>query len=423
MRILLVSDYYPPYIGGVQRQIQLLGRELRSRGHSVGVATIWSRGAPQVEDDGGVEVHRLRQLRTFAPWLARHGKRHPPPFPDPVTVLELRRLIGRQRPSVIHSYGWLSYSCAAALVGLDVPMVISARDYGYACATRTMLFEDRPCAGPGLRKCLACSGRYYGRPKGWTAALTVRGFRPLLAGRVDGIHSVSTYVRDLVRRDFLDERARSAARGGDGPMPHLVLPSFRESDPPDLEHEAIASYLAKLPSEPFVLFVGALRAPKGIQPLLDAYRRLSDPPPLVLIGTVERDTPSELPPGVVMLEDFPHQAVMAAWDRCLFGVVPSLWPEPLGSVVYEGMSRGKAVIGTVPGGHADMIEDGVSGRLVSAGDVSALAGAMRELIDNPAARERLGRAARSESLRFTSAVVVPQLEALYAEVIRTAGRA
>ena len=47
MKILLVSDSYPPFIGGAHRQTQLLGQELHRRGHQVSVATVWSRGLPE----------------------------------------------------------------------------------------------------------------------------------------------------------------------------------------------------------------------------------------------------------------------------------------------------------------------------------------------------------------------------------------
>src|SRR4029078_7850246 len=109
--------------------------------------------------------------------------------------------------------------------------------------------------------------------------------------------------------------------------------------------------------------------------------------PLVLIGTYERDTPTPFPSGAIVLTNVPHAAVLAAWERALFGVTPSLWPEPLGAVVFEGMSCGKAVIGTSPGGHAEMIVDGETGVLVAPGDSTALATAMDELIRDPALRE------------------------------------
>src|SRR5438552_3594622 len=103
MRVLIVTDYYTPFIGGGQIQSYLLARNLRNRGHDVVVATVWQNGLPAREDDGGIMVYRLRQLRTLA-WFARNRPlHHQPPFPDPVTIVGLRRLIRRFRPDVVHA--------------------------------------------------------------------------------------------------------------------------------------------------------------------------------------------------------------------------------------------------------------------------------------------------------------------------------
>ena len=88
---------------------------------------------------------------------------------------------------------------------------------------------------------------------------------------------------------------------------------------------------------------------------------------------------------------------------------PSVLPEPLGNVIHEGMSRGKAVIGTTPGGHSDMIKDGVSGLLVAAGDVAELTRAMTTLIDDERVRREMGRQAEKGARRFTRDHVAPQL--------------
>jgi glycosyltransferase involved in cell wall biosynthesis len=419
LRILIVSDHYPPFIGGAHRQTQLLGRKLRQRGHQVSVATVWQPGLPDVQDDEGVAVHRLRQLRALLPSFARGTKqRHQPPFADPITVWQLRKLISRFKPDVVHSYGWFSYSCAAALLGKDIPLLISARDYAYSCATRTLVRNgEHLCSGPEPAKCLLCAQKLYGAPKGWLAVLGVYTGRALLKRKLSGMHSISSYVRQIVRRDFLEPVV------GDTELPQVVIPSFREEG--EEENAAplpnLDEYLRGLPREPFILFVGALRHVKGLEQLLKAYEQLVSPPPLVLIGTIEPDTPRNFPEGVVILQNFPHQAVMAAWERCLFGVVPSLWPEPLGSVVYEGMSQGKAVIGTTPGGHTDMILDRETGLLVPQGDVEALVKAMRELLENPELRERLGCAARERAKMFTADVAVPRFESMYQQLARASG--
>jgi glycosyltransferase involved in cell wall biosynthesis len=118
-----------------------------------------------------------------------------------------------------------------------------------------------------------------------------------------------------------------------------------------------------------------------------------------------------------VVEDVPYPTLLAMWERAMFGVFPTRIPEALGNVVHEAMSKGRAVIGTRPGGHEDMIEDGVSGLLVPAGNANALAQAMARLSGDAALRERLGAAALIRSRDFTPEVVMPQMEQLYRQTI------
>ena len=424
MRILVATDHYPPHIGGAQIQSLTLAHELQRRGHDVAVATVWQNGIPAVEDDNGMRVYRLRQLRTL-PGIARpRAQHHQPPFPDPVTTWQLRKVLDEFKPDIVHSYGWISYSCAAALIGRDTPLIITSRDYAYGCPKRTLMYKDgTQCSGPALLKCLDCAAQHYGRSKGWTAALGVLGSRPLLRRKTTAIHSISSYVQEMVRRDFLDDRMTTNGGGGGNSVIHDVVGNA----PSTVERRAgagnAADRLRELPEGPFMLFVGALRRVKGIEQLLEAYGRLTSPPPLVLIGTVEPDTPASFPPGVQVLTNFPHTAVMEAWGRCTFGVLPSLWAEPFGTVVCEAMSRGRPVIATQPGGHTDMVIDGETGILVDRGDVDALAAAMQRLIDDTDERERLGEAARIRARQFTVDVSLPRIERLYEETLARKTRA
>ncbi len=214
------------------------------------------------------------------------------------------------------------------------------------------------------------------------------------------IHSVSRYVAGVIERDL------------DPPAPIEIVPNFGE----DLSGAPVdEEILAQLPEQPFIFYVGALRRVKGIEELFAAYERLESPPPMVLAGPLAPDTPTEFPEGVTVLTSVPLPTVMAIWERALFGVFPSKWPEPLGNVVYEAMSKGRAVIGTRPGGHEDMIEDGETGLLVGAGDVDELTAAMARLLGDAGLREELGEAARERSRAFTVGAVMPELARLYAE--------
>lgn len=411
MRILIATDHFPPFIGGAHRQAQLLGRSMAHRGHQVAVVTPWHGGMPKLEHDDGFVVHRVRQMRTAFDFMVRDRRqRHQPPFPDPVTIVALRNLIADFEPDVIHAYGWLAFSVAPALGRRRIPLLVSARDYAYFCATRTLLRKGAPCSGPGPVKCVACAGNYYGAPKGWFAAAGVAISKPLLARRMTGLHSVSTYVEDVTSANMEST--------GSGEWLKLTIPSFQAEPPPrpGEEEPDVDAWLARLPEEPFILFVGAFRKVKGLETLFDAYRKLVDPPPLVLMGTFERDSPADFPPEAVVLTDVPHQAVMASWERAMFGVMPSLWPEPLGATVSEGMSRGRPVIGTLLGGHTDMLDE-TTGILVPQGDPEALAAAMRALIEDPERREALGRAAAERAKGFAGTSVLPRFEEAYRATI------
>lgn len=412
MRILLATDHYPPFIGGAHRQVALLGQELSTRGHDVEVVTTRQPDLAKRERQGAVGVHRLLQVRSLLRRPRDTSIQHyHPPFADPLVAWQIRRLVRDFEPDIVHAYGWISFSCTLGLVGTRIPMIVSVRDYAYSCPTRTMVYNSGPCDGPAFSKCLGCASRHYGVAKGHLATTGIWAHRARLRNRVRGVHSISSYVQSITRRDFLTNGHDATHR----PVVEAVIPSFRT----DVQKHSIdvTPYLDQLPDEPFILFVGAIRRVKGVDELLAAYESLSSPPPLVVLGTLERDSPRAFPDGVHVVQDFPHDAVLATMDRCLFAAFPSLWPEPLGSVVHEAMSRGVAVIGTKPSGHEDMIVDGETGYLVPCGDVHALAAAMQALIDDPIACGRFGQAGLIRSRLFTAAETLPQFESLYREVI------
>ena len=198
-------------------------------------------------------------------------------------------------------------------------------------------------------KCLSCASTTYGPAKGAVASASVFASKPLLRAKITAIDSVSRFIANFMDENLDVHDALS-----------VTIPNFHEEDAGTPDQEI----LAQLPAEPFILFVGHLQRYKGIHRAAAAYDHLKGAPPLVLVGTKGPDTPAQFPPGVVVLTYVPHATVMAMWDRALFGVFPSIAPEALGNVVHEAMSKGRATIGTRPGGHEDMIVDGETGLLV-----------------------------------------------------------
>jgi glycosyltransferase involved in cell wall biosynthesis len=216
---------------------------------------------------------------------------------------------------------------------------------------------------------------------------------------------------------FLPESQAVAVGNGlvGGDAPYEVIPVFVADDIGVPRGDA-APYLAQLPADDFLLFVGAFGSYKGVDVLLRAYAGLQDAPPLVIIGYETTEYPvatTDLPPNVTVLKNWPHHAVMAAWRRCLLGLVPSIWAEPFGLVALEAMASGRPVIASRIGGLTDIVVDGETGLLVPPGDTDALRGAMARLLADPALRQRFGNAGRQRVARFQAATVIPQIERVY----------
>jgi len=100
-------------------------------------------------------------------------------------------------------------------------------------------------------------------------------------------------------------------------------------------------------------------------------------------------------------------AVMAALNVL---VLPSTSPEPFGRVLIEAMAAGKPVVATDAGAASEIIQDGVHGRLVPAGDDHALAAAIIDLLADRHLAVRMGQAGRVrvrerfDVLQYVSAV-------------------
>ncbi len=89
--------------------------------------------------------------------------------------------------------------------------------------------------------------------------------------------------------------------------------------------------------------------------------------------------------------------------------------------VMEYMAAGAPIVATAVGGVPELIEDGVNGLLVPPRDPSALAGAIRRLLQDRTLASRLGDAARErQRADYDLDAVVGRLERLYIELYTAA---
>ena len=406
MRVLHLAQFYAPIIGGEERHVASISQALAARGHEIEVATLAHPDRPTVMTDRGVTVHSLTG------WSQRAGRlfsddqrRHAPPFPDPGLTAALAKIVSRFRPDVVHGHNWLVHSFLPLKPTAGAALVMTLHDYGLVCAKKTMMRAGGVCAGPSLARCLPCASAHYGAAVGGVTTLGNRVSSLVERRAVDRFVAVSAAVAKLCGLTT-------------GATPYDVLPTFV---PDDVATLGLAdARLGELPDRDFILYVGDLNRNKGVGVLLEAYRTLGPGvPPLVLIGRRCADMPDDLPTNVLVRESWPHAAVMHAWSRCLFGIAPSVWPEACGTIVMEGHAVGKPMIASDIGGLSDLVAHERTGLLVPPGDVAALAAAMRALLDDAQRRAAMGVAARARAETFMAKSIIPRIERVYAEALRT----
>jgi len=408
MHILMLSQFiYPPSLGGEERFVTDLSYELAARGHTVAVVALWQKGFPEFEIQRGVHIYRVRGSMQKMPILFSESD-HPyaPSFPDPGVMRALRRIIQEERPDIVHAHNWLAHSFTPLKKWSKAKFVVSLHDYSLVCVQKRLMRQEVNCTGPETMKCLACGTQFYGFAKGPLATLANFYWGERARRAVDLFLPVSQATADGNQLD----------RYG---VPYKVLPNFIP-DRFDIRDDEADPLLAQLPQDGFLLFVGDVSFDKGAETLLQAYTELRTSLPLVFIGRYHPYIPDlgeRLPPNVLLMGPWPHEAVMGAWKRCTIGLVPSIVADACPTVAMEAMVMGKPVIATRIGGLTDIVMDGETGLLVPPGDSQALREALQDVLNDPERRTRMGAVAQERVTAFQASSVVSRLEEIYRELI------
>jgi starch synthase len=375
VRVDLITREYPPYVyGGAGVHVAELAIVLR-RSVDVRVHCFDGPRPGELGVEGYDEPAELAganaALRTFA--------------------VDLAMAAGVEGADLVHSHTWYA-NLAGHLGGLlhGVPHLLTAHS----------LEPLRPWKAEQL------GGGY--RLSSWAERTAYEG--------AAGIIAVSGGMRDDILRVYpqVDPAKVHVVHNG------IDLAAWqRPSDP--AETAATARALGVDPSRPAVVFVGRITRQKGLPYLLRAAELLPDDVQLVLCAGAP-DTPEILDEvtalveglrgkrgGVVWIDQMlPRDELIAVLASSTVFVCPSIY-EPLGIVNLEAMAVGLPVVGTATGGIPEVVDDGVTGRLVPIEQVqdgtgtplhperfvADLAAALTEVVSDPSRAAAWGAAARS----------------------------
>jgi glycogen synthase len=393
MRILLVSNLFPPYVvGGYERLAGWVADGLRARGHAVQVLT--GRGAlfaghPEITAGLDLDLAAVCEAHfgdgvAFDRGLAASVRRH---------VFSARNLGAARRalsaaPVDLVSFwnpAFITLSPLLAARWQRVPAVVHLSD--------TVMNPFRGPHPPAF-------------PSGFRsgARLAVDALRPLSAARRYVLPSA--FLRDkLVRNEGLPARRSEV-------LPWPLPPAVARTAPP-ARREPRASRL---------LFVGSLAPEKGASVLLQAFRGASARRrdlTLTLVGDAGRASVRALRASAEGLPihfrgQLAHDTVLREYQEHDVLVFPSVWDEPFALVPLEAAAMGLAVVATTAGGTPEAFTDGCTALLVAPGDAAALEAAIVRLAENPPLARTLATAAEAHvRATYDFAAFMDRLEALY----------
>jgi phosphatidylinositol alpha-mannosyltransferase len=344
MKIALVSPYDFAYPGGVCNHISCLEQQFTQMGHEVKIIAPASKAVPTF-GDRFIPIGKPRPLPvsgsiariTLSPWLSSRIK----------TVLD------REHFDICHLHEPL------------MPML---------CTTILRLSN-----APNVGTFHASGGKpwySFGTPIG--KLILKKWFHKL-----DGKIAVSPPAREYVNKYFPGEYTI---------IPNGVDTKYFSPDATPIE-EFIDGKLN-------ILFIGRLEKRKGLDYLLEAYKRVKPEIPdsrLIVVGPgirlrnkyekrVRRSGLKDVVfVGYVSYRDLPRYYKTADIVCC-----PAIGWESFGIVLIEAMAVGKPIVASNIEGYASVMSDGVEGLLVPPKNAEKLAEALISLMSDESLRQQLG---------------------------------
>jgi glycosyltransferase involved in cell wall biosynthesis len=375
-RVVVLTPYFRPVVGGVESNAERLARYLLASGFGVHVLTKRvTRGLPDIEDMDGVRVERVgpygdrsaggkwRLVPVVTEWLARERSTH-----DIVCCIDCRG------------------TGVAAIVARALsrrPVVLQAQTAGVFSADNADPMLSRWHIDPHGRLgrlAKACARAVYGRGDAF-ACISHEIEREALASGMprDRVHYLPNAI-DMARfHPASDADKREFRRQFDLPSGAVIC-----------------------------LFVGRLSREKGLMELMEAWRSIQHGILLVAgpdmeghawnVGPAAREfvTRHDLGSSVRFLGSVSDVAPLL---RGVDAVIQPSHFEALGLSAIEALASGVPVVASAVGGLLEFIVDGENGKLCRPADPVALAAGMRAIIEDGALRRRLADAARQSVLR------------------------
>lgn len=387
MRLLVVSNYYPPYFfGGYELGCRDVVEGLKARGHSV---TVLASDFQAKASEGDSKVERALRLKSGRKDLLSLCQ----------NAVVFLRTLWQTRPEVIYFWNQagLSHWLAPLARGLGYRCVFFISDTSFQ-SWRVGAFLRRFLTEPDSRK---------------NSSFLLRGY-PVI--RDCHCQFASRFLLQLAQRHSQPRNATVIHWGIDVEL-------FR---PPPEGQPSL--------SPTRILYVGQIIPEKGVETLVEAVGQLLVAAPksisLTIVGgssnpgylaqlqeTVRGERLSE---SIRFAGKKARPELVELYHAHDLLVLPSIWDEPFAITPLEAMACGLAVVATTTGGSAEIFRDETNSLTFPAGDATACATAIARLQREPELYEHIRQQGMAEvASRFTLQGMIEKIETDLLSVLKS----
>lgn len=322
------------------------------------------------------------------------------------TYADLRTLIRKERPDLVHCHNFLPlaspaayYACRAA----GVPVVQTLHNYRLLCPAGTLFSQGRRCQYCTRGAAQGVGRGCYRQSRVQTAAVSLMLQTHRLRGTwtkcVDAYLTPSRFCRGLFVSAGLPEDKVH------------VKPNCLMQDPSQ-----------RTLSGDYALFVGRLTPEKGVLEMIAAWDRLPQAK-LLIVGDgplygAAFEAASRSAANIKLLGQLDSHETMSYMKAARLLVFPSRWYEPFGMGLLEAAGCGVPAIASRIGAIPEIVTDRQSGLLFDPDNFDEMVEQVHWAWAHPADMEQMGVAARQRFLRdFTAEKNYDDLIAVYGKLL------
>jgi glycosyltransferase involved in cell wall biosynthesis len=358
MKILLVTEYFPPKIfGGGEISTEILAKTLSNEGFDIHVLTSGQKGLNKYQEKNKIHIHRLLKTGSNPSSIIENFKRLF--FFQKSIKKEIKKLDKQEKFDIIHFLN--TTSIPTFKLKTNAKKIATYNSYTNFCPKRNLFYKDKKtCSGPKYFKCMACLAHsdYVGKAKMpfylkynpifWT--YLYQNYKSHNKGlqNIDKHIAISEYLNDLLQKNKIKKLNIS------------ILPNLAKLT------ESNESFEIK--EKGFIIsYAGALEKIKGIDLLIKSIVQLNDPEIKLLIfgeGSQLEELKKISNNNIIFYGKVDHKYIGSIYSKSDLIVLPTLWPEPLARNLLEATYYGKPIIASDTGGTKDSIINGVNGFLI-----------------------------------------------------------